>query len=472
MVCPAGLFSGQAREGVTCPAQRHYNPSWPLRVSKRTRAPRPKPRKRLERQAVRAHADDAAVPAHQGASIRTCWCSTGWATSTSCSTTTPRRRSRLLDITLTARGASAGAPIKMAGVPVHSVEQYLAKLVKLGESVAICEQIGDPATAKGPVERKVMRIVTPGTLTDSGAARRQARQHSACALSQGQKHASASRGCRSRAATLRVAEIAPQALANELRRIDPAEVLVARRTPHLRRLLRRRACRAVAVRRRQRAERKLLQAARRGHARRLRRRGPDARASAPAARCSTTPARRRGRRSPTSPRSPPSAPANTCAWTPPRAATSSSPRPCAASPRRRCSRCSTPAPPAWAAGCCATGCTIRCATAAALVARHDAVARCLDEASAAAFNGAAQRLGRRAHHRAHRAAERAPARARPACATRSTLLPSVARARCPTRRLAAAASCAAISPRRTNALDTACAGHRPTSPRRACATAA
>src|SRR5690349_19790170 len=61
---------------------------------------------------------------------------------------------RLLDITLTSRGASAGAPVKMAGVPVHSVEQYLAKLVKLGESVAICEQVGDPALAKGPVERQ------------------------------------------------------------------------------------------------------------------------------------------------------------------------------------------------------------------------------------------------------------------------------------------------------------------------------
>jgi hypothetical protein len=74
---------------------------------------------------------------------------------------------RLLDLTLTSRGASAGAPVKMAGVPVHSVEQYLARLVKLGESVAICEQIGDPATSKGPVERRVTRIVTPGTLTDS-----------------------------------------------------------------------------------------------------------------------------------------------------------------------------------------------------------------------------------------------------------------------------------------------------------------
>jgi DNA mismatch repair protein MutS len=77
------------------------------------------------------------------------------------------RAAKLLDITLTQRGASAGTPIKMAGVPYHAVENYLAKLVKLGESVAICEQVGDPATSKGPVERKVMRIITPGTLTDS-----------------------------------------------------------------------------------------------------------------------------------------------------------------------------------------------------------------------------------------------------------------------------------------------------------------
>jgi DNA mismatch repair protein MutS len=77
------------------------------------------------------------------------------------------KASRLLGITLTQRGASNGTPIKMAGVPFHSVDQYLAKLIKLGESVAICEQIGDPATSKGPVERKVMRVITPGTLTDS-----------------------------------------------------------------------------------------------------------------------------------------------------------------------------------------------------------------------------------------------------------------------------------------------------------------
>ncbi len=77
-----------------------------------------------------------------------------------------RRAARLLDITLTHRGKSAGEPIPMAGVPFHAAESYLAKLVRHGESVAICEQIGDPATSKGPVERQVVRIVTPGTVSD------------------------------------------------------------------------------------------------------------------------------------------------------------------------------------------------------------------------------------------------------------------------------------------------------------------
>jgi DNA mismatch repair protein MutS len=77
-----------------------------------------------------------------------------------------RRAAALLDITLTARGTSAGAPIPMAGVPFHSVDGYLARLVKKGESVAICEQLGDPAKSKGPVERQVVRVVTPGTITD------------------------------------------------------------------------------------------------------------------------------------------------------------------------------------------------------------------------------------------------------------------------------------------------------------------
>ncbi|MEY4591174.1 MAG: hypothetical protein RIR18_69, partial [Pseudomonadota bacterium] len=77
------------------------------------------------------------------------------------------KAARLLDISLTTRGQSAGQPIKMAGIPFHALEPYLAKLVKQGESVVICEQIGDPATSKGPVERAVSRIVTPGTLTDA-----------------------------------------------------------------------------------------------------------------------------------------------------------------------------------------------------------------------------------------------------------------------------------------------------------------
>src|SRR5437773_9726901 len=132
---------------------------------------------------------------------------------------------RLLDITLTSRGVSAGTPVKMAGVPVHSVEQYLAKLVKLGESVAICEQIGDVATAKGPVDRQVTRIVTPGTLTDSSLLEDKA-DNILLALTRdkatiGLAWLSLASG------TLRVAEIAPQALANELRRIGPAEILVS-----------------------------------------------------------------------------------------------------------------------------------------------------------------------------------------------------------------------------------------------------
>ncbi|WP_374119847.1 DNA mismatch repair protein MutS [Pseudomonas mosselii] len=77
-----------------------------------------------------------------------------------------KKAAKLLDITLTARGQSAGQSIPMCGIPFHSLEGYLAKLVKLGESVVICEQIGDPATSKGPVERQVVRIITPGTISD------------------------------------------------------------------------------------------------------------------------------------------------------------------------------------------------------------------------------------------------------------------------------------------------------------------
>ncbi|MDT8425905.1 MAG: DNA mismatch repair protein MutS [Methyloprofundus sp.] len=77
-----------------------------------------------------------------------------------------KKAAELLSITLTARGNSAGKPIPMCGLPCHAAEGYIAKLIKIGESVAICEQIGDPATSKGPVERQVVRVVTPGTVTD------------------------------------------------------------------------------------------------------------------------------------------------------------------------------------------------------------------------------------------------------------------------------------------------------------------
>src|SRR5437016_8627802 len=135
------------------------------------------------------------------------------------------KASRLLDITLTQRGASGGAPVKMAGVPVHSVESYLAKLVKMGQSVAIVEQIGDPALAKGPVDRQVTRIVTPGTLTDSSLLEDKA-DNILLALTR-DKSTIGLAWLSLAGGTLRVAEIAPQALANELRRIAPAEVLVA-----------------------------------------------------------------------------------------------------------------------------------------------------------------------------------------------------------------------------------------------------
>ncbi|MDB5921468.1 MAG: mismatch repair protein [Betaproteobacteria bacterium] len=138
------------------------------------------------------------------------------------------RAARLLDITLTTRGASAGERIKMAGVPYHAVEQYLAKLVKLGESVAICEQIGDPNTSKGPVERKVMRIVTPGTLTDS-ALLDEKRDNLLLALHRsrttlGLAWLSLASG------RFTIMETLPGSLANELERLRPSEVLIAENT--------------------------------------------------------------------------------------------------------------------------------------------------------------------------------------------------------------------------------------------------
>jgi len=145
------------------------------------------------------------------------------------------KASRVLGITLTARGKSDGNPIKMAGVPFHSLDGYLAKLVKLGESCAICEQIGDPALSKGPVERKVMRVVTPGTLTDSDLLPEKAeRPLLALCLLTSRKTVTAGLAWLSLASgNLRLMEFSgdartvEQRLAHELERIAPAEILRA-----------------------------------------------------------------------------------------------------------------------------------------------------------------------------------------------------------------------------------------------------
>ena len=135
------------------------------------------------------------------------------------------KAAQLLDITLTSRGASAGEPIKMAGVPYHAVEQYLAKLVKLGVSVAICEQIGDPSTSKGPVERQVTRIVTPGTLTDS-ALLEDKRDNLLLAVWQKQQVVGIA-WLALAAGRFRATEIKVVNLAAELERLRPAELLIA-----------------------------------------------------------------------------------------------------------------------------------------------------------------------------------------------------------------------------------------------------
>lgn len=137
-----------------------------------------------------------------------------------------KRGAELLDITLTHRGESGGKKIPMAGVPFHAVENYLARLIKLGESVAICEQIGDPATSKGPVERKVVRILTPGTVTDE-ALLDASQENILVAIAEHNKHFGV--------ATLDVAsgrftvqELSSETqLQNELARLSPAEILIA-----------------------------------------------------------------------------------------------------------------------------------------------------------------------------------------------------------------------------------------------------
>jgi DNA mismatch repair protein MutS len=137
-----------------------------------------------------------------------------------------RRANRLLDITLTARGTSAGEPVVMAGVPVHALETYLGKLIKLGESVAIAEQVGDVATAKGPVERRVTRVVTPGTVTD-GELLAERCDTTLLAIAREPRGRSCGLAWLSLASgRCSLAEVKTDELAAWLARIEPAEVLL------------------------------------------------------------------------------------------------------------------------------------------------------------------------------------------------------------------------------------------------------
>ena len=141
-----------------------------------------------------------------------------------------RKASKLLDITLTQRGKSNGEPIAMAGIPYHAADQYLAKLVKLGESIAIVEQIGDPATSKGPVERQVVRIVTPGTITEE-ALLEERHDNLLCAVFQsedggyGLAHLDL---CSGRFVIQQLSD--DDGLISELGRLHPAEILIAEDT--------------------------------------------------------------------------------------------------------------------------------------------------------------------------------------------------------------------------------------------------
>ncbi len=135
------------------------------------------------------------------------------------------KASKLLGITLTQRGSSGGNPIKMAGVPYHAAEQYLAKLVKLGESIVICEQVGDPATSKGPVSREVSRIVTPGTLTDAALLED---KHDCILLALFIHEETLGLAWLNLAAgKMRVMETLSDHLASELERLKPAEILIS-----------------------------------------------------------------------------------------------------------------------------------------------------------------------------------------------------------------------------------------------------
>ena len=137
-----------------------------------------------------------------------------------------KRAAKLLDITLTARGQSAGQPIPMAGVPYHSAENYLSRLVRRGESVAICEQIGDPAKSKGPVERQVVRVVTPGTVTDEAFLDARRDTLLAALYSDGEQFGLAWLELSSGRFSV-LEGVGEEALASEIERLRPAELLVS-----------------------------------------------------------------------------------------------------------------------------------------------------------------------------------------------------------------------------------------------------
>lgn len=134
------------------------------------------------------------------------------------------KAARLLDITLTRRGMSAGEPVVMAGVPFHSVEGYLARLIRSGESVAICEQVGEVGASKGPVERKVVRVVTPGTLTDTELLTEKS-EALLLAVHQGAKHQVGLAWLSVTQGALHLAECDADALADWIARVGPSELL-------------------------------------------------------------------------------------------------------------------------------------------------------------------------------------------------------------------------------------------------------
>lgn len=143
-----------------------------------------------------------------------------------------KKAAKLLDISLTKRGQSAGQPIPMAGVPYHAIENYLAKLVQLGESAAICEQVGDPATSKGPVERKVVRIVTPGTVTDEALLQERQDNLLAAIWQDNQGFGYATLDITS--GRFRVSEMSDEdSIAAELQRTRPAELLYPETFEHM-----------------------------------------------------------------------------------------------------------------------------------------------------------------------------------------------------------------------------------------------